>query len=225
MGWRAPPTIPLPTSLLPGATCPTSATEDPPTDRGGNTMDHLTGQTIKGYELRECLGQGGFGAVYRAFQPLLGRDVAVKVIRPEFANHPDFIRRFETEAQVVARLEHPHIVPLYDYWRDPSGAFLVMRWLRGGSLHDALAAGPLALPLTVCVLEQLAGALTAAHRRGVIHRDLKPANVLRDADGNAYLADFGIAKDLGTGPSVSNTANDVMVGSPAYMAPEQIKQD
>jgi WD40 repeat protein len=188
-------------------------------------MDQLTGQTVKGYELRECLGQGGFGAVYRAFQPLLGRDVAVKVIRAEFANHPDFIRRFETEAQVIARLEHPHIVPLYDYWRDPTGAFLVMRWLRGGSLHDALAAGPLALPLTVCVLEQLAGALTAAHRRGVIHRDLKPANVLRDADGNAYLADFGIAKDLGTGPSVSNTANDVMVGSPAYMAPEQIKQD
>jgi serine/threonine protein kinase len=121
-------------------------------------MDHLTGQTIKGYELRECLGRGGFGAVYRAFQPLLGRDVAVKVIRAEFANHPDFIRRFETEAQVVARLKHPHIVPLYDYWRDPAGAFFVMRWLRGGSLLDPLAAGPLALPLTVRVLEQLAAA-------------------------------------------------------------------
>jgi WD40 repeat protein len=188
-------------------------------------MDHLTGQTFKGYELRECLGQGGFGAVYRAFQPLLGRDVAVKVIRAEFANHPDFIRRFETEAQVVARLEHPHIVPLYDYWRDPAGAFLVMRWLRGGSLLDALAAGPLALPLTLRVLEQLAAALTAAHRRGVIHRDLKPANVLRDEEGNAYLADFGIAKDLGTELPASTTAADAVVGSPAYMAPEQIKQE
>jgi serine/threonine protein kinase len=91
------------------------------------TMDNLTGRTFKGYELRECLGEGGFGAVYRAFQPLLGRDVAVKVIRTEFANHADFIRRFESEAQVIARLEHPHIVPLYDYWRDPTGAFLIMR--------------------------------------------------------------------------------------------------
>src|SRR5690349_14925299 len=188
-------------------------------------MDQLTGQTVKGYDLRECLGQGGFGAVYRAFQPLLGRDVAVKVIRAEFANHPDFIRRFETEAQVVARLEHPHIVPLYDYWRDPAGAFLVMRWLRGGSLRDALAGGPLALPLTLRVLEQLAGALTAAHRRAVIHRDLKPANVLRDEQGNAYLADFGIAKDLGTEMPAHSTATDAVVGSPAYMAPEQIKQE
>src|SRR3954451_29912 len=111
--------------------------------KGGTTMDDLSGQTFKGYELRECLGQGGFGAVYRAFQPLLGRDVAVKVIRPAFANHPAFIRCFEAEAQLVARLEHPRIVPLYDYWRDPSGAFLVMRWLRGGSLETLLTSGPL----------------------------------------------------------------------------------
>ena len=84
-------------------------------------------QTVKGYELREQLGAGAIGEVYRAVQPVVGRDVAIKVIRPQFASQPDFIRRFETEAQLVARLEHPHIVPLYDYWRDPSGAQLVMR--------------------------------------------------------------------------------------------------
>jgi DNA-binding SARP family transcriptional activator len=99
-------------------------------------------RTVRGYELRERLGAGSFGVVYRAYQPAVKRDVAVKIIRPEFANQPDFIRRFDIEAQLAARLEHPHIVPLYDYWRDPEGAYLVMRWLKGGSLQDALAHGP-----------------------------------------------------------------------------------
>jgi serine/threonine protein kinase len=80
-------------------------------------------QTIRGYELRERIGAGGFGAVYCAYQPAVGREVAIKVILPQYANHPDFIRRFETEAQLVARLEHPYIVPLYDYWREPDGAY------------------------------------------------------------------------------------------------------
>src|ERR1041384_2710160 len=93
-------------------------------------MENLSNRVIKGYELRECVGEGGFGAVYRAYQPAIGREVAIKVILSERANQPDFIRRFEVEAQLIARLEHPHIVPLYDYWRDPDGAFLVMRWLR-----------------------------------------------------------------------------------------------
>src|SRR5215470_8598904 len=107
-------------------------------------MENLSGQSIKGYELRERIGAGGFGAVYRATQSTVGREVAVKIILPHFASHPDFIRRFETEAQLVARLEHLHIVPLYDYWRDPDGAYLVMRWLKGGSLRDALSNGPFA---------------------------------------------------------------------------------
>src|SRR5581483_5415146 len=141
----------------------------------------------------------GYGAVFRAYQPVIERDVAIKIILPQYANYPDFIRRFESEAQMVARLEHPHIVPLYDYWRAPDGAYLVMRWLRGGSLHAALQAGPLPGEALGRVLEQIGGALVAAHRRGIVHRDLKPANILLDEDGNAYLADFGIAKDLGKG--------------------------
>jgi serine/threonine protein kinase len=101
-------------------------------------MENWSGKNVKGYELLERIGTGGFGAVYKANQSTIGREVAMKIILPHFANHPDFIRRFEIEAQLVARLEHMHIVPLFDYWRDPDGAYLVMRWLRGGSLREAL---------------------------------------------------------------------------------------
>jgi len=186
-------------------------------------MQDLSGQQIKGYELREILGAGGFGAVYRAHQPVIGREVAIKIILPHYANHPDFIRRFEVEAQVIARLEHPHIIPLYDYWRDPDGAYLVMRYLRGGSLRRRLDAGPLNLLEASSILDQVAGALAVAHRQGVVHRDIKPDNVLFDESGNAYLTDFGIAKDLGSSTSV--TQGDMVIGSPAYLSPEQVRGD
>ncbi|MCA9893374.1 MAG: protein kinase, partial [Anaerolineae bacterium] len=105
----------------------------------GHSNGHdLSGQQIKGYALREQLGSGGFGAVYRAYQEEVQREVAIKIILPHYANQPDFIRRFEAEAQTIAQLEHPYIVPLYDYWRDPNGAYLVMRLLRGGSIRDVL---------------------------------------------------------------------------------------
>ena len=210
-------------------------------------MDHFRGQVIKGYELYEQIGAGGWGRVYRAAQPGIGRDVAIKIIDPTFANQPDFIRRFEAEAQLVARLEHPYIVPLYDYWRDPSGAYLVMRYLHDGSLHAALLrGGPVPLATAVRLLEQIGAALSTAHRQGVIHRDVKPANVLLDADHNAYLADFGIATDLyedaalllPAGPGGSGDAAapgspatgapgplDIASTFPAYQAPEQIKGD
>ena len=96
---------------------------------------------VRGYELLEEIGAGAFGAVHKAYQPAVDRQVAVKIILPQYANQPEFIRRFEVEAQTVARLEHPHIVPLYDYWREPDGAYLVMRYLQGGSLVRSLAAG------------------------------------------------------------------------------------
>ncbi|MDQ7035297.1 MAG: protein kinase [Anaerolineae bacterium] len=98
-------------------------------------MSVLSGQVIKSYRVIEKIDSGGFGEVYRAYQPVIEREVAIKVILPRYANELSFIQRFEAEAQLVARLEHPHIVPLYDYWRDPEGAYLVMRWLRGGSVR------------------------------------------------------------------------------------------
>ncbi len=126
----------------------------------------LTGQVIRGYELREQVGAGGFGAVYLAYQAAVDREVAIKIIRPKFANHPDFIRRFEAEAHLIARLEHPHIVPLYDYWREPDGAYLIMRWLRGGSLRGSLVNGAWSVEAAAWLLDQLAAALTIAHRSG-----------------------------------------------------------
>src|SRR5687768_15748997 len=95
-------------------------------------------KTIRGYELREQIGKGGSGAVYRAYQPVVDREVAVKVILPQYASHPDFVRSFEAEARLIARLEHPFIVPLFDYWRDPDGAYLIMRFFQAGTLKQYL---------------------------------------------------------------------------------------
>lgn len=164
-------------------------------------------QSIPGYEWREKVGEGLFGIVHRAYQPSVGREVAIKRIRPELADHPSFIRRFEVEAQLVARLEHPHIVPLYDFWRDADGAFLVMRWMRGGNLAQRLRRGFLGDHEAALLLSQIGPALAMGHRRGVVHRDIRPENVLADDEGNWYLTDFGVA--LIDAP-VNGTARDVV---------------
>ena len=182
----------------------------------------LQGEPLRGYRLLDQIGEGAFGVVYRAIQPQVEREVAIKAVHPELANHPDFVRRFEREAQIVARLEHPHIVPLYDYWREPDAAYLVMRYLRGGSVESLLGSGPLEPTRTARILDQVASALSAAHRQGVVHRDVKPGNVLLDEDGNAYLTDFGVALDAG---SPEKTSGTMMRGTPAYLSPEQIRLD
>jgi WD40 repeat protein/serine/threonine protein kinase/DNA-binding XRE family transcriptional regulator len=187
--------------------------------------EDLTGRAVRGYALAERIGAGGMGAVYRAVQPVVEREVAIKIILPQYANQPEFIRRFEAEAQIVARLEHPHIVPLYDYWREPNVAFLIMRLLRGGSLRQLLEKGALPLDIVTRLLEQIGAALGVAHRAGVVHRDLKPANVMLDEDSNAYLADFGIAKNLSNPNLDDQTQADAVVGSPAYISPEQIRSE
>lgn len=176
-------------------------------------------RTIRGYELQEQIGKGGYGVVYRAYQPSVGRQVAVKMILPHYLDQAEFISRFESEAKLVARLEHPYIVPLYDYWRDDDGAYLVMRWLRGGSLGQSLQKNPWDLEAAAQLLDQITSALTTAHEQGVIHRDVKPQNIMLDEVGNAYLADFGIAKDLFH--TTYETASGVVPGSLFYIAPEQ----
>ena len=133
--------------------------------------------------------------VLAATQPGTNRDVAIKVIRPDLADDSRFVQRFEAEAQLVARLEHPHIVPLYDYWREPGGAYLVFRLLTGGTAHAALVSGGAFDVARVSrLVEEVGSALLAAHTAGVVHRDVKAANVLFDAAGNSYLTDFGIAR-------------------------------
>ena len=176
--------------------------------------------SIRGYELDECIGEGNFGVVYLARQLQTDRQVAIKVIRPVFANQVDFIRRFEKEALLVARLEHPHIVPLYDFWREPNGAFLVMRWLRAGSLQTALKFGAWETETSIKLVRQITGALAYAHARGVVHRDIKPANILLDEDGNAYLSDFGIATDFENLPGTPSPF--IETSSSEYASPEQI---
>jgi WD40 repeat protein len=183
------------------------------------TLGDLTGSVVRGYELRERIGAGGMGAVYRAWQPVVGREVAVKVILPQYANQPEFIRSFEAEAQLVARLEHPHIVPLYDYWREPDSAYLVMRWVRGGSLSRSLTSKDgWNTQATTRLIDHIASALSVAHRAGVIHRDIKPDNILIDDDENAYLTDFGIAKIIGR----DETGHGEIKGTLTYIAPEQL---
>ncbi|MCJ7658556.1 MAG: serine/threonine protein kinase, partial [Anaerolineales bacterium] len=185
-------------------------------------MTDLSGKSIKGYQLQARLGEGAYGAVYRATQPHVKREVAIKIILPEYANRPDFIRRFEAEAQLVAQLEHLHIVPLYDYWRERGGAYLVMRLMKGGSLEESLReSGPWDPTNAARLVDQIASALEAAHKQGVVHRDLKPANILLDEEQNAYLSDFGIAKEIGADASTTQTG--AIMGTPAYISPEQAR--
>jgi serine/threonine protein kinase len=170
--------------------------------------------------LLERIGEGAFGLVYRAQQAQVGRDVAVKVIRPDLANDPDFVRGFEREARLIARLEHRHIVPLYDYWRDRDGAYLVMRLFRAGSLRTRIdRSGPLTVPEAARIAEQVALALASALDQGIAHGDVKPENILLDDEDNAYLSDFGIARELpGSSPRHAGSGH-----VPAYASPERVR--
>ncbi|MDX2078015.1 MAG: protein kinase [bacterium] len=187
--------------------------------------DDLQGKIIRGYQLSEVIGSGGFGVVYKAHQPIIERDVAIKIIHSKYANQLDFTRRFELEARLIARLESQYIVPVYDFWRDPSGAYLVMRWLRGNNLRAALNQySQLPMNFVVKILFQLVSALDIAHQHGVVHRDIKPENVLFDEQQNVYLTDFGIAVDILHMPN-QVTMKTLSLGSPIYMAPEQLVRE
>ena len=180
-------------------------------------------RSVGAYELKERIGEGAFAVVHRATQASLGRDVAVKVVKAELANRAEFIRRFEAEAQMVAAIEHPNVVPLYDFWREPGQAFLVMRWMHGGSLERRLDAGSLTLDETAGLIDEIAAAaLTASHELGVVHRDVKPANILFDEADRAYLSDFGIALVAEDQASPQATLPQA---SPVFAAPEQLRRE
>ncbi len=172
--------------------------------------------SLPGYELRDRIGEGAFGVVWRAYQPSVGREVAIKVIRPELAAEASFVRRFEAEARTIARIAHPHIVPLIDFWRLGESAYLVLALLPGGSLADAVRDAPVDSATSRRILSQLAAALDHAHSQGVAHGDLKPANVMLDGAGNAYLSDFGIAARL-LDPAIVQSVSS----APHYRAPEE----
>ncbi len=176
-------------------------------------------EKIGRYEIRRELGRGGMATVYFARDPRFKRDVAVKVLPREFLHDPTFRTRFEREAQTIASLEHPAIVPVYDFGEEDKQPYLVMRYMPGGSLADRLRDGPLPLAKVTRLLAHLAPALDEAHARGIIHRDLKPANILFDQRGNPYISDFGLVKLSEDG--LTSITSGFIVGTPAYISPEQ----
>lgn len=181
----------------------------------------MTPESFGRYRVESLIARGGMAAVYRAHDPLIGRTVAVKVLSRELAADPSFLARFEREAQTIAALEHPAIVSIYDFGDQDGQPYLVMRYMEGGSLRELIARGPLSLEHTLAILERVSAALQHAHDHGVIHRDLKPPNVFFDSEGNAYLGDFGIVR-LGK-EATALTQSGAVIGSPAYMSPEQVR--
>src|SRR5512136_1127527 len=173
------------------------------------------------YEIKSEIGRGGMATVFHAYDPRFERDVAIKVLPSQFLHDPQFRARFEREAKMIALLEHPAIVPVYDFGEENEQPFIVMRYMSGGSLSDRLQKGAFSLHEAAQIIERLAPALDAAHLKGVVHRDLKPGNILFDQYGNAFLSDFGIARLTQAGGStLTGTA---ILGTPAYMSPEQVQ--
>lgn len=189
---------------------------DPALDRLGSPTGSPSLLAVRGYELREPIGERRFGRAYRAYQPAVGREVEVVVSRPEQADDPAFIRRFEADAELVARLEHPHVVPVYDYWREPGAAYLVTPIFKGGSLADLEAGGTLDAETVVRLAADIGSALAFAHQHGVVHRALTPASIQIDEEQRAFVGDFDLASGARPG-----TTGGAVPGTP-YASPEQL---
>lgn len=185
-------------------------------------MDQLQpGQMLGPYRIINQVGQGGMATVYKAYQPSMDRNVAIKVLPSRLAESQEFIQRFQQEARIIAKLEHPHILPVFDYGESDGVTYFIMRYLDAGTLADRMEKGrPLPLNEIDHLFTQLAEALSYAHGFGIIHRDLKPSNALIDSQGNLFLTDFGIAKLL-ENASPRLTQTDAIMGTPAYISPEQ----
>lgn len=175
------------------------------------------------YHVESMLGKGGMAKVYAAQDVRLGRTVAVKIFRPE-ADAADRLarRRFDEEARLLANLNHPNLVPVYDAGTDGARAFLVMQLVNGPSLRGILGRGPIPPAVVIRLGAQLASTLAYVHSRGVLHRDVKPSNVLLGERGKPYLTDFGLARLIGAG---GITRSGEMVGTAAYLSPEQVRGD
>jgi len=193
----------------------------------GETMDleprmpFTVGENVGPYRVIEQLGQGGMATVFKAYHAALDRYVAIKVLHPAFMEDPNFLARFQREARVVAKLDHPCIVPIYDFADHHGQPYLVMKFIEGETLKARLARSPLSKQEGLKIVESVGAALGYAHRRGILHRDVKPSNVLLSPDGNIYLADFGLARIAQAGEST--LSSDMMLGTPQYISPEQAR--
>ncbi len=184
--------------------------------------DPRIGSELAGYRIDALLGRGGMGVVYRAHDLALDRDVALKLLSPAVAADASFRERFLRESRLAASLEHPNVVPIHDAGEVDGQLYIAMRLVEGTDLKALLKAeGSLAPARALHIVEQVAGALDAAHARGLVHRDVKPSNVLVAADEHVYLADFGLSRSLGeAGSSLGATQS---LGTIDYVAPEQIR--
>src|SRR5215203_517328 len=188
------------------------------------------GTRLGPYEILGLLGAGGMGEVYRARDPRLGRDVAVKILPPLHAAAPDRIERFTREARAAASLNHPNILAVHDVGVAAEGPYLVFELLQGATLREALVSGrPWPVRLVLDVAVQTANGLAAAHARGIVHRDLKPDNIFRCDDGVVKILDFGLARlaeppaDEGESPGETLTREHMVLGTLGYMSPEQVR--
>ena len=157
-------------------------------------MSFNPGEQVGPYRIMEQLGQGGMATVYKAYHPALDRYVAIKVLHQAFLEDPTFHARFQREARVVAKLEHPNIVPIHDYAEHEKRPYLVMKFIEGETLKARLQSGPLSPDEIERIIEAVGAALHYAHKQGILHRDIKPSNVILSKDGQIYLADFGLAR-------------------------------
>lgn len=179
------------------------------------------GEMVGGYRVLEQLGQGGMATVYKAYHEQLDRHVAIKVMHQNFLEDESFLMRFRREAQIVARLEHPNIISVYDYNEHQGQPYLVMKYVEGETLKRTLSRGAPSLDEVLHVMTSVGSALTYAHEKGVLHRDIKPSNIIIDSSNTPYLADFGLARIAQAGESTMSA--DMLLGTPHYISPEQAK--
>ena len=184
-------------------------------------MSDLIGKSVGSYRILEQVGVGGMATIYKAYQPSMDRYVAIKVLPHYLATDEQFLHRFQREARAIAKLEHPHILPVFDYGEEDGITYIAMRYVEAGTLKELMAQKQISLGEISRIIAQVSSALDYAHRQGIIHRDVKPGNILIDNQGNTYLTDFGLARIMET--SQQFTASGVSVGTPAYMSPEQGK--
>ncbi len=186
---------------------------------------HQLDGLIPNIEVIDLLGQGGMGAVYKARQVNLDRTVALKIIKPDNINDKAFAQRFQREAQTMARLNHPHIVTIYEFGQTEDMFYLVMEYVEGVTLRHLIMSRELSPEQALAIVPELCDALQFAHDQGIVHRDIKPENILVDRQGHVRIADFGLAKLLGTASETRNlTRTGQVMGTPNYMAPEQVEQ-
>ncbi len=192
-------------------------------------MTIAAGRRLGPYEIVAPLGAGSMGEVYRARDPRLGREVAIKVLPAAFAEDPDRLRRFEQEARAASALNHPNILTIYDLGTHEAGPYVVSELLEGETLRERLAAGPLPPSRSVALASELAHGLAAAHDKGIVHRDIKPENLFVTRDGRLKILDFGLARrdaappPSSLAPTLEGTEPGTLLGTVAYMSPEQVR--